>query len=73
MKIPTNEIMTAFQPPHMDTVTGLTTLGGYLISGSKDKNLRLWSMDSEFYNLKSTLPTFNEHITALESNLHLKV
>lgn len=44
MKIQNNETLLAFQPPHMDTVTGLTTIGDYLISGSKDKNLRLWSL-----------------------------
>jgi len=44
MKIQNNETLLPFQPPHMDTVTGLATFGDYLISGSKDKNLRLWSL-----------------------------
>jgi hypothetical protein len=29
----------------MDTVTSLAVINNYLISGSKDKNLRLWGLD----------------------------
>lgn len=52
----------------MDTVTGLAISKGYLISGSKDKNLRLWSLDNSIYNLKSTVHAFNDYITTVESN-----
>jgi WD40 repeat protein len=61
------ETLTTFQPPHMDTVTGLAISRGYLISGSKDKNLRLWSLDNSIYNLKSTFHAFNDYITTVES------
>jgi WD40 repeat protein len=61
------ETLTTFQPPHMDTVTGLAISKGYLISGSKDKNLRLWSLDNSIYNLKSTIHAFNDYITTVES------
>ena len=39
-------------PPHMDTVTGLTIVKDKLISGSKDKNLRLWALDHLINNAK---------------------
>lgn len=53
----------------MDTVTGLAISKGYLISGSKDKNLRLWSLDNSIYNLKSTVHAFNDYITTVESSI----
>jgi len=49
----------------MDAVTGLATSRGYLISGSKDKNLRLWSLDNSIYNLKSTVHGFNDYINTV--------
>jgi len=49
----------------MDTVTGLTICKGYLISGSKDKNLRLWSLDNSIYNLKTTTHAFNDYINTV--------
>jgi WD40 repeat protein len=62
------ETLTTFQPPHMDVVTGLAVSRGYLISGSKDKTLRLWSLDNSIYNLKATTEQcFNDHINAVES------
>jgi len=51
----------------MDAVTGLAVSRGYLISGSKDKNLRLWSLDNSIYNLKSTVHAFNDYINTVES------
>lgn len=40
----TMEILAPFEPPHMDTVTGLAIVKDKMISGSKDKNLRLWDL-----------------------------
>jgi WD40 repeat protein len=45
-------VLSPFEPPHMDTVTSLTVLNGYLISGSKDKNVRLWALDNGKNNIK---------------------
>ena len=53
----------------MDTVTGLAISKGYLISGSKDKNLRLWSLDNSIYNLKSTVYASNDYINTVEGEL----
>ena len=47
----------------MDTVTGLTVLNGYLISGSKDKYLRLWSLDT--FTNSSTVLAFNDYINSV--------
>ena len=52
----------------MDTVTGLATSKGYLISASKDRNLRLWSLDNSIYNLKSTKSASNDYINCVEGN-----
>lgn len=32
-----------FRPPHFDVVTSLAVLNGFLVSGSKDHNLKLWN------------------------------
>ncbi len=61
------EILAPFEPPHMDTVTGLAIVGDKLISGSKDKNLRLWDLDHSVGNLKNTAHAFNEYITTVQS------
>jgi hypothetical protein len=53
----------------MDSVTGLAIVKDKLISGSKDKNLRLWSLDHSINNAKHTFPAFNDYITLCESNL----
>lgn len=61
------EILAPFEPPHMDTVTGLAAVGNRLISGSKDKNLRLWDLEHSVGNIKNTAHAFNDHITTMTS------
>jgi WD40 repeat protein len=51
----------------MDTVTSLAISKNHLISGSKDKNLRLWALDHSIYNLKSTVHASNDYINTVES------
>lgn len=63
--------MNPFEPPHMDTVTGLTVLNGYLISGSKDKYLRLWSLES-CSNI-SSIPAFNDYINSVITDENLPI
>lgn len=55
----------------MDTVTGLAVIGDRMVSGSKDKNLRLWSLDHSVGNLKGTTHAFNDYVTTVKSNLIL--
>lgn len=57
----------------MDTVTSLTVLNNYLISGSKDKNLRLWSLENTSNNIRCTAHTFNDYINAVETDKNLQV
>ena len=52
----------------MDTVTGLAILNNRLVSGSKDKNLRLWDINHSVSNLKNTTHAFNDYVTTLQSN-----
>ena len=47
----------------MDSVTGLAIVKDKLVSGSKDKNLRLWGLDMSINNAKHTFPAFNDYIT----------
>jgi hypothetical protein len=49
----------------MDTVTSLTVLNNYLISGSKDKNLRLWVLDNFKNNIKESAHAFNDYVNTL--------
>ena len=51
----------------MDTVTGLAILNDKLVSGSKDKNLRLWDLGHSIGNLKNTTHAFNDYVTTLQS------
>lgn len=51
----------------MDTVTGLAIVGDRLVSGSKDKNLRLWGLGQSVGNLKNTAHAFNDYITTVNS------
>lgn len=71
------EILSPFEPPHMDTVTGLAIVdnishleqnsGSRLVSGSKDKNLRLWGLQHSVNNIKNTTHAFNDYITTVTS------
>lgn len=61
------QILAPFEPPHMDTVSGLAIVGDKMVSGSKDKNLRLWSLDHSVGNLKNTVHAFNDYVTTVQS------
>lgn len=52
----------------MDTVTGLAVLGNHLISGSKDKNLRLWALDGSKNNIRETTHAFNDYVNTVEQD-----
>lgn len=57
----------------MDTVTSLSLFSNYLISGSKDKNLRLWSLDSPNNNIRCTTHAFNDYVNTVESDKNLPI
>lgn len=61
------EVLSPFEPPHMDTVTGLAIIEDRMVSGSKDKNLRLWDLEHSVGNLKSTTHAFNDYVTTVKS------
>ena len=65
MEIGSWDVLSPFQPPHLDSVTGLTVVGNRLISGSKDKHLRLWSLDQTVSNNKHTFHAFNDYVTTV--------
>jgi WD40 repeat protein len=63
------DILSPFEPVHLDSVTGLAISKGWLISGSKDKHLKLWALDHSVNNCKHTLHVFNDYVSALHSIL----
>ena len=52
----------------MDIVTALCILNESLISGSKDKNLKLWDLESSIYNGKYTIHACIDHVTSIQGN-----
>jgi WD40 repeat protein len=48
-------------------VTSMTIKNNYLISGSKDKNLKLWSLNSAIKNLKTTFNIHSDYVNTLQS------
>ena len=75
------DILSPYEPPHMDSITSLSILNNRLISGSKDKNLKLWSLteqpsvnsgqnNSRVKNSSAlhTFPAFNDYITSCETD-----
>lgn len=64
-----NETLTPFESPHYDTVTGLTVFKDYLVSGSRDKTLKLWSLDKDNNkNIYNDAHAHKDWINALLSN-----
>ena len=43
-------------------------VGDKLVSGSKDKHLRLWSLSHPINNNKHTFHAFNDYVTTVKSN-----
>ncbi|KAL4435321.1 hypothetical protein ABPG74_022804 [Tetrahymena malaccensis] len=64
----TNQSIDPFKPPHYDAVTSLAILNGYLVSGSKDHNLKLWNTNPSNINFKQQTHYSNEQVICLESN-----
>ena len=63
------DVLSPFEPPHLDTVTGMTVKGDHLISGSKDKHLKLWDLNHGVNNNKHTFLAFNDYVTSVQGNL----
>jgi WD40 repeat protein len=68
MSLDTAELLPPFENPHFDAVTGLATLNNYLISGSKDKNLKLWNLDAPSNNHRNTSYAHNDYINSVIRN-----
>lgn len=65
MNLENMEVIAPFENPHFDAVTGLATLNNYLISGSKDKNLKLWNLDVASNNYRFTSYGHNDYINCV--------
>lgn len=60
------DVQSPFEPPHLDTVTGMTVKGDRLISGSKDKHLKLWDLNHGVNNNRHTFLAFNDYVTTIQ-------
>ena len=60
--------MTPLQPPHFDAVTCLTVLNDILVSGSKDKNLRVYNSVAPFEPVNSVMNAHSDQINCLEND-----
>ena len=63
--------LTNLQPPHFDVVTSLAMMnnGSTLVSGSRDKNLRLYNLSNPaFPEISNVLTAHNDHINVLETD-----
>lgn len=56
----------SFDPPHYDTVTGLGWADNHLISASKDKILKIWSVDGQLVEQK--MNAHKDYINVLEQD-----
>ena len=63
--------MSPFEPPHLDSVTGLAIAGNKVISASKDKHLRLWDTNHTINNNKHTFHAFNDYVTTVQSKIFI--
>ena len=66
------ETMPALEPPHYDAVTSLALLqDGVMVSGSRDKNLRMWDSPSNLTLQGQQIVELahNDHINCLESDI----
>lgn len=60
--------MTPLSPPHFDAVTCLTVLNDILVSGSKDKNLRVYNSMHPFEPVNSVMNAHADQINCLEND-----
>jgi hypothetical protein len=68
MSIGSWDVLSPFEPPHLDSVTGLAIVKDRLVSGSKDKHLKLWALDHAVNNNKHTLHAFNDYVNTVQSS-----
>lgn len=57
--------MQPFENPHFDAVTGVATLDSYLISGSRDRNLKVWNLETPNNHYKYTSYGHNDQINSV--------
>ena len=65
--------MQNLEPPHFDAVTSLALMNGgrTLVSGSRDKNLRLYDLSQPHFpeiEVSKKLMAHNDHINVLEAD-----
>lgn len=64
MRLSDYEVLKSYETSHYDTVTSLTLYENTLISGSRDKNLRVWDQNGE-HEIKTILSAHTDWINCL--------
>ena len=60
------ENLANFEPPHTDTVTSFAFVKDCIISGSRDKALKVWGLDRSVLNLRNSIISHNDWVNTLE-------
>ena len=68
LSIPDFETLPPFTPPHYDTVTAITAIQNTILSGSRDKNIKRWSLDSTEVNTGNIIGAHQDWVNALETD-----
>jgi len=64
------ESLAPFSPPHLDAVTSLSIVKDHLVSASRDKILRLWSLDYPNQLRSTSSYAHQDWINATETNVN---
>ena len=60
------ENLVNLEPPHSDTVTSFAFVKDCVVTGSRDKSLKVWGLDRFVHNLKYSNFAHNDWINTLE-------
>lgn len=69
MKFADFEVVKPFETSHYDSITALTIYNDTLISGSRDKNLRIWNQDSG-NEIKTIISAHPDWVNALATDIN---
>lgn len=72
IRVNSMQSMTPLEPPHYDTISGFSWMGGNLVSASKDRVLKLWDVGKKDKKPSLSNQVFNatkDYIRVIRENL----